>query len=177
MSNLSPEQFHQTSLNLGHLPVIQPHAPAPPAEGPDDDAFGYDPATDFEDQEGAKGRNGYTSAWDTDPYSFVKNPIPQITHRDENRFADPRLWNSDATPRYRSEWVPTEKIVSTQGKVSPAAIDHQVKHANPLALDQDPGFLPLTNGYYSVTDGNHRVNAAYRRGQLFMPGDVFRPPS
>lgn len=79
---------------------------------------------------------------------------------------------------HETEFVPTWRITSGQSEVSEDAIKHQVKNANPLALDDDPEVTeyPAADGgtSYRVSDGNHRVNAALRRGQLFMPAKVDR---
>lgn len=116
----------------------------------------------------------YTSAHDPDGpvgssrRDWVKNALPH-----SNRILPPHYGPE------QEEWVPTERLTSNQTGVNPKAIDHQVKNANPLALESNP----YTYAYqaddgkesYLVGDGNHRANAALRRGQLLIPADVRRP--
>lgn len=81
-------------------------------------------------------------------------------------------------PKTAEEWVPTTHVTSAQPKVNPAAIEHQVQHADPLRLADDPVMTAYQERsgeeHYYVRDGNHRVNAAMRRGMLFMPAVVQR---
>lgn len=78
-----------------------------------------------------------------------------------------------------TEFIPTFRISSVQEEVNEVAINHQLEHANPLDLDDDPEVTAYPHPdtgeeWYDVRDGNHRANAAQRRGQLFMPATVRR---
>lgn len=81
------------------------------------------------------------------------------------------------------QWIPTWRINSRQTVINDDAVNHMVEHANPLALDDDPRITQYIAPqaevghnepvpYYRVGDGNHRVNAAQRRGQLLIPRHV-----
>lgn len=104
---------------------------------------------------------------------WVPNPIPATP---------PGAYKSLSAARKGAEvdeWVPLEHVYSTQPEVHAPSVKHQVDHADPLRLDEDPRFASAPhNGrdIYSVRDGNHRVAAALQRGQLIMPGRVAREP-
>jgi hypothetical protein len=76
------------------------------------------------------------------------------------------------------EFIPPWRTTSLQDDINEAAVQHQLQNANPLALDEEPSVsaYPGQDGHewYRVIDGNHRTNAAQRRGQLLMPAEVAR---
>ena len=75
------------------------------------------------------------------------------------------------------EFIPPWRTMSSQGQVNPDAIDHQVAHADPMRLREQPDVYAVQDAgeeRYFVTEGNHRVLAAQRRGQLLMPANVER---
>jgi hypothetical protein len=94
----------------------------------------------------------YANRWTT----TGRSPIPQSTER--------------------QDFIPTDRVTSDQDWVNHEAVDHMVQNANPLALHDDPSVYeyPGSDGRpkYDLNDGNHRTNAALRRGQLLMPATV-----
>ncbi len=86
---------------------------------------------------------------------------------------------------YAEEFVPTWRVGSAQKAINNEAVEHQVRNADPLRLDSDPEVSTLgahpEPGHdapveqFVLRDGNHRANAAQRRGQLLMPATVRRP--
>ncbi len=75
------------------------------------------------------------------------------------------------------EFIPPWRAISMQGSINPDAVEHQVQHADPLNLREDPEVHAVQQDgeeHYFVTEGNHRTLAAQRRGQLLMPANVER---
>lgn len=74
----------------------------------------------------------------------------------------------------REEFVHTLDVVTPQGALNPAAVEHQVQHSTGLDtpnIEVTAGAGP-EEGRYALKDGNHRLNAALRRGQMFLPANV-----
>lgn len=69
-------------------------------------------------------------------------------------------------------WVPTWDVASIQPVVNPAAVGHLVQHAS--GLGEGDVLAVQSKGRHIIYDGNHRMNAAQLRGQLFVPGQVAR---
>lgn len=104
------------------------------------------------------------------PGDWVANPVERL-HGDI-------IASATLEGEAQEEFVPTERMFSAQPEVNAAAIEHQVEHANPLALDSDPLIYPFDHvdgkEGFAIRDGNHRVAAAQRRGQLLVPSRVVR---
>lgn len=68
------------------------------------------------------------------------------------------------------EWVPTYEIGSDQTSVDMGAVEHLTEHGTGL---HEPNIMVSRNyGKLGLWDGNHRLNAALRRGQLLTPATV-----
>lgn len=75
-------------------------------------------------------------------------------------------------PDPREEFVPTYELSSPQKTVNPFAVSHLAEHSTGLDA---PNINVARRGSESVVyDGNHRVNAALRRGQMLIPADVYQ---
>lgn len=114
--------------------------------------------------------------WSDDPDAdlpLAPNPIPR-TGLDHARYANDTTYVRGQFDR--DEFIPPFQVTTDQDIINPEAVEHQVRHADPLNLDKDPSvYYYETEGgepRYDIADGNHRVNAALRRGQLFMPAKV-----
>lgn len=68
-------------------------------------------------------------------------------------------------------WVPTFGVSSVQTHVNPSAVEHLTRHGTGLA--EGEVIAVKGAGEHVIYDGNHRMNAAQRRGQLFIPGEVY----
>ena len=167
---LSQEQFGQLSLPGMPARVTRP-APAPAPEplprAGYTKALQMGPARDWwEDEEGNEEMR--RPGW-------VDNLLPRTSEHHPD--AD-EIVVEDMGSKPQQEWVPTWMVTSGQRYVNPVAVDHQVEHANPLALDKDPSLVSYHDRRgekrYDVKDGNHRLNAALRRGQLIAPANVER---
>ena len=69
-----------------------------------------------------------------------------------------------------TEWVHPPDVKSVQQDVDPVAVEHLTRHAT--GLDEPEPLVTRMYGKLDAEDGNHRVNAALRRGQLLMPMKV-----
>lgn len=146
--NVSAEQFVQDELP--GMPVRRPTLPVIQSDNPKHREDAYTTATQLPEQD------------------MRENPLPR-----------PSYGPQEAGPSWSTpEFVPTWQVASNQPMVNQAAIDHQVKHADPMRLDSDPIMVKTNPGgtgdEYLVRDGNHRVLAAQQRGQLLMPAHVRR---
>ena len=114
------------------------------------------------------------------PYTSIDRMNKPVTEWAQNPIHDANLYGplAEGEPLSFGEMVPTWRVRSGQRLVHPETVEHQVQHADPFALDADPVVVELEGDeegpLYKVQDGNHRVNAALRRGQLFTPATVRR---
>jgi hypothetical protein len=86
-------------------------------------------------------------------------------------------WSGGEVDLERGRFIPTEHIVSSQSRIWPGAVDRLVAESTGLdtpnvRVREGSG---EHSGVYALKDGNHRVLAAQRRGQLLIPADVYRP--
>lgn len=158
MSNLGP-QFSQPEL-----PGMPPRMP-PPLDNEPACPEGQDCS-----EHGAYG----ISARDM-PGERVENPIlAPVGDPRRNRFVN-AISNGIRGER-DFEWVPSTEVRSTQTEINRGAVDHIVEHAGMGDLP-DTEMFSVPHGDatdYWVRDGNHRTNAALRRGNLFVPARVTR---
>lgn len=113
------------------------------------------------------------------PYTSIDRMNKPVSEWAPNPIHDSNLYGPLAEGKSFSfdEMVPTWQIRSGQRLIHPETVEHQVQHAEPFALDNDPVVFELEGEdepVYKLQDGNHRVNAALQRGQLFMPATVRR---
>lgn len=127
------------------------------------------------------GRDGAhdMGSWGSESYGehYTDNPLPR-TQDDYYDHLNRMYAEGKSRPTTTNEFIPTYKIRTQQPEVNMKAVEHHVQNANPLKLDEDPYVMeyPSYEGetLYDLGDGNHRVNAALRRGQLFTPANVER---
>lgn len=86
------------------------------------------------------------------------------------------IWSGPAEEDEEGEFIPTTDIISGQPQISNEAVDLLL--GNSTGLDT-PDILVREGtgehaGKYALRDGNHRVNAALRRGQMLVPAHVYR---
>jgi hypothetical protein len=104
-------------------------------------------------------------------------PMPALKSRGQtnNPIYDPAAHGplNDSRPipeKETEEFVPTYDIRSEQSGVDEESVAHIAEHGTGL---REPNVLvSRSEGTYGLWDGNHRVNAALRRGQLLTPADV-----
>lgn len=117
---------------------------------------------------------GYTSAH-TMQGDWEKTRIPPSPDPHVEREIGAN-WRNERSQR--EEFIPTFRTTTRQETVNTEAVEHQVTHANPMDLNKQPEVFSYNHPdgaeSFHVSDGNHRVNAALRRGQLLMPADVWR---
>lgn len=144
--NLNPQEFEQAQLFDDVLGGYAIHGPPYRPE--------YAPKFDYPDPHAGEGLAGEES---------VRNPIYSDTAGDNQDLS--RM----TTPR--EEWVPTSEVRSVQTAVNPTAVEHLQRHAT--GLHEGNATVVRGGGEHVVFDGNHRLNAALRRGQLLAPADVY----
>lgn len=176
--SLNPAQFPDMPRDRS-LPVVQPHGTEPAAQR----------AADLKTYGGVGGAHSKATWGTKTPFggkNAVKNPIPapdwDEAHSDASK--DHNVVVGGATKwEARDEFVPTWRIRSPQDNVNPDAIAHQIANADPQHLTDRPDVVPYLGkeaGHdadvemYDLNEGNHRVNAALGRGQLFMQAAVSR---
>lgn len=99
-------------------------------------------------------------------------PNPVYSARGEELVAETMDKVLTAQPDPREEFVPTYDLVSEQKTVNPFAVNHLAEHDRGF---KTPNINVARRGDESVVyDGNHRVNAALRRGQMLIPADVYQ---
>lgn len=114
---------------------------------------------------------------------------PADTYEVAEDYPDPHLDDQDLpdpNPLYTDEpdgidysrmgdavpgWVPTFDVSSVQTKINNQAVEHLATHAS--GLGEGDVIAVKGGGHHTIFDGNHRLNAAQRRGQLFVPGLVY----
>ena len=142
--NLSPQEFEQVELFGGN--EYQTLGPPRPAPV-------YTPPVDYPDPHEGEG------------LGVVENPNPL--------YSDDAEVDVSAIGDWEPGWVPTFGVSSIQPVVNPESVDHLTRHAT--GLEKDQAVLSVeSGGHHVLFDGNHRMNAAQRRGQLFIPGQVAR---
>jgi hypothetical protein len=164
--NLSRQEFAQIQI-----PGLEYTPPRKSMEWPEHPATG-DP---LDDPEYLDEQAHYPWAWGKEEAMDAANPLH--SQDAEYDFARSAFMLKDGAMEGDEEFVPTWRISSVQDNYNPAAVEHQVRHADPLALREDPLVSALDkNGeeHFTVLDGNHRTLAAQRRGQLLMPARVMR---
>lgn len=162
--NLSAMEFSQLTIPGTEVPRVE--KPAPEEKPPSTDPL--DNPRYFDDE----AHNERRWRWN-EPVS-AKNPL--YTPDAEYDFVRSSYMMQD-DPRVEHDYVPTWRLSSIQDVYNPQAVEHQVRHADPMALREDPLLATLHKDgeeHYSVLDGNHRTLAAQRRGQLLMPARVLR---
>lgn len=185
--NLNPSQFHQPEFP--GMPPRLAEKPRPPEALPERPSSAWN-STPEEQMNSPEYSSAHVMAG-----NWVDNPLyPGVQRRGLSELAPGHSG---------TEFIPVPHIVSGQRDVNKVAVDHQVKYADPMSLRDDPLVAavkgPAATGLnakdldtlissnaphlddfvgveelFDVRDGNHRVNAALRRGQLFMPAKVMR---
>ena len=145
--------------NLSAGQFVQPEFEGMPRSLPSFNVQGDNPKHSVQDY---GGWNAAHTQRHGQPYD-MDNPLPRS-----------RGFRKPGSYVLHQEWVPTERVTTSQDVVTSRAIDHITENADLMALDEDPAFRTTMAGEYEVYDGNHRMNAAARQGRLIMPGQVFR---
>lgn len=151
MSLLNPDQFTQPLLfNVSGMSGPSSQAPTTGLPGED-----Y-PNPHVEDEDRLISPNPI----------YSKDPVPEE-------------WDlARLSPDTTEEWVPSWKIKSIQDSIHEPAVEHLATNAtgttegNVTIVQGDEG----SRGESWLFDGNHRTNAALRRGQMFVPANVMRAP-
>lgn len=129
----------------------------------------------------AAGAADYGSAWSTERWAdpgtgerpITENPLYDIEGaKSVTKSFRENVNIMDADQR--EEFVHTPDVVTPQGAINPKAVEHQVQHSTGLDtpnIEVTAGAGP-EEGRYVLKDGNHRLNAALRRGQMFLPANV-----
>lgn len=161
-----PAHEHLSQLEFEGMPRRMPELPVLPGSNPKHEPQPY-----------ADHGAHHGSAWGRETPLNTRNPLFSADAVDllyETNFIP---GGSEADLVTRQEFIPPWKVMSAQPNINPDAVEHQVQHADPLNLRGDIEATPLNvdgDEHYLVMEGNHRVNAAQRRGQLLMPANVER---
>lgn len=101
-------------------------------------------------------------------YMHTIGMSPNPLHRAESEDAPWRHLTGGGS----EEFLPTYDLDSPQTIVNDYAVNHLVKHSTGL---DTPDIVATRekSGRTSVYDGNHRTNAALRRGQMLIPARVY----
>lgn len=165
---LVPDRSGPRQLTLPGL--AESLLPRPQVDQPEPEADEFDSLKDYGGPDGA--HFGLPSD------QWVENPIYKEDVYDQQTEQSMAHYRRGLRPVREDTFVPPWRVNSVQRTVNPEAIEHQVQHANPLGLRQDPEVTEYVGDdgkpAYMLYDGNHRVNAAQRRGQLLMPANVAR---
>lgn len=104
--------------------------------------------------------------------TLQQSPNPLYSERGERVVEETMDRVLTTQPDPHEEFVPTYELSSPQKTVNPFAVNHLAEHSTGLDA---PNINVARRGNESVVyDGNHRVNAALRRGQMLIPADVYQ---
>lgn len=134
---------------------------------------------------GSSVRQDYDTESIADKYrgKYVENPAmyrparPDLTTRLRTYVERNKVWDTEIVPESApEEWIPTTDIHTKQTFIYPHRVEHMVENATatdlpPLEVDQ---YTDAEGTFYDLWNGNHRLNAALRAGQLLVPAQVAR---
>jgi len=110
-----------------------------------------------------------------DPHSELGKQDPNPLYDEKYaRDADTFSIYAGADALYRTQgpetqWVHPPDVTSPQASVNTPSVEHLAQHATGLDPAEPMPFVAKQDRGMHLMDGNHRVNAAQRRGQLLMP--------
>ncbi|MFN2347170.1 MAG: hypothetical protein ABR616_15835 [Dermatophilaceae bacterium] len=143
--NLSPDEFEQVQLFDDVTEGYAVHGPARPPDR-------YEVPTDYPDPHAGEGL----------ATSEAENPLYST---------DPDGIDYSRMDGAKPGWIPTFDVSSVQSHINPESVEHLVQHSS--GLEVGDAVAVKGGGRHVIFDGNHRMNAAQRRGQLFIPGEVY----
>lgn len=176
-------QFEQ--LSLPGIASPRRRAPKVDLSTPHQRYLGHAPAAWAEREAAATGEKFTDVYWDK---TSARNPLLGPESPREHHYTGIRA----ADPIVTEEFVPSWKVRSAQRDINPLAVEHLANNPAPPSRDGDVEVFEYNAGRnhrdpvedpegrrrrYGVLDGNHRVNAALRRGQMFIPVKMYRPGS